>query len=38
MTATEWLVVLAGAVAIAVVNWWFLIAGNREAGKHGHHH
>lgn len=38
MTAVEWLVVLAGAVAIAAVNWWFLIAGDREAGKHVHRH
>ena len=30
MSATEWLVVLAGAIAIAWVNWFFLFAERRD--------
>lgn len=38
MTAVEWLVVVLGIAAIAAVNWWFFLAGDREQATHVHEH
>ena len=39
MTGDEWLVVAAGVVAIAAVNWWFLGKWpGHEAARGGHEH
>jgi hypothetical protein len=39
MTPTEWLVLLAGVVAIGLVNWWFFGRWpGHQPGDHGHHH
>jgi len=31
MSGSDWVVVLAAALAIAAVNWWFFVAGQRPA-------
>lgn len=38
MTALELVVVGAGVVAIALVNWWFFLAGSAQEGSHEHRH
>ena len=37
MTLLDWLVVLGGAMLIALVIWWFFIAGDPGAVRHDHH-
>ena len=34
MTVADWIVILAGAGAIAWVNWYFFVAGDRSGSGH----
>lgn len=39
MSGVDLLVIAAGVAAIALVNWWFFIAGDRQGrGDAQHHH
>lgn len=38
MTGGDLLAIVAGLVAIGLVNWWFFVAGDGGPQSHEHHH